>query len=86
MRSGAVLGRRRGAVRGLLLRTVLRWWRGTVFPTVASPVLAAVLSSFAVLFLHDRFGFSGIEATGHTVLGVLVSLLAVFRTQQAYGP
>ena len=59
-------------------------WRGTVFPSVMSPILFSVASSAAVLVAHDAYGFDGINPTAHTVLGVLVSFLSVFRTQQAY--
>ena len=59
-------------------------WKGTVFPSVASPVLASIFVSLSVVFLHDQFGFRGIDPIAHTVLGVLVSFLTVFRTQQAY--
>ena len=59
-------------------------WRGTVFPSVTSPVLFSIASSAVTLWMHDNYGFSGIDARAHTVLGVLVSFLAVFRTQQAY--
>lgn len=59
-------------------------WRGTVFPSVTSPVLCAAIASAIPLYLHESMGFNGIDPTPHTVLGVLVSFLAVFRTQQAY--
>ena len=59
-------------------------WTGTVFPSVASPVLCSIAVSVATLWAHETQGFSGIGTTGHTILGVLVSFLAVFRTQQAY--
>ena len=60
-------------------------WKGTVFPSVASPVLCSVVASAVALYIHDRLGFAGIDATAHTILGVLTSFLTVFRTQQAYG-
>lgn len=59
-------------------------WKGTVFPSVASPVLCSIFASALALFLYDYMGFAGIDPTAHTVLGVLVSFLTVFRTQQAY--
>jgi hypothetical protein len=55
-------------------------WRGTVFPTGFSPVM---FSAVIVLWLYLFRGFRGVDATAHTVLGVVVSLLIVFRTQQA---
>ena len=59
-------------------------WRGTVFPSVTSPILFSIASSAIALVLHDYYGFNGINPTAHQVLGVLVSFLSVFRTQQAY--
>lgn len=59
-------------------------WKGTVFPSVLSPSLASILVSLLVMYLYDFQEFKGIDPTAHTVLGVLVSFLAVFRTQQAY--
>ena len=58
-------------------------WRGTVFPSVLSPVLCSIFSAACVLWAHYWRGFRGIDSTAHTVLGVLVSFLTVFRTQQA---
>ena len=60
-------------------------WRGTVFPSVLSPILSTILASFFALWLHDETGFNGIDSTPHVIGGVLVSFLTVFRTQQAYG-
>ena len=57
-------------------------WRGTVFPAIVSPSLAAVAAAAATIYAHDTFGFAGIDATGHLMLGVLVSFLSVFRSQQ----
>lgn len=54
-----------------------------MFPAVVSPIFGAVIFSALALWLHNS-GFSGVDATAHSVLGVLVSLLVVFRTQQAY--
>lgn len=59
-------------------------WKGTVFPSVTSPMLYSILSSAIAIWLYNPEGFRGIDSTAHTVLGVLVSFLAVFRTQQAY--
>lgn len=59
-------------------------WRGTVFPAIVSPSLAAVAAAAATIYAHDTFGFAGIDATGHLMLGVLVSFLSVFRSQQGY--
>jgi len=59
-------------------------WKGTVFPSVTSPMLYSILSSAVAIWLYNPEGFRGLDATAHTVLGVLVSFLTVFRTQQAY--
>lgn len=59
-------------------------WRASVFPATVSPILFAVVASSFALILKETAGFPGIDATAHTVLGVLVSFLSVFRTQQAY--
>lgn len=56
-------------------------WTGTVFPSVASPVLCSVAVSVATLWAYESQGYTGIGTTGHSILGVLVSFLAVFRTQ-----
>ena len=50
----------------------------------AASALGSVASSAFTLWLHDTYDFMGIDTTAHSVLGVLVSFLAVFRTQQAY--
>ena len=60
-------------------------WRGTVFPAVVSPLIASAAASTAALIAHELYGFDGIDSTPHVIGGVLVSFLAVFRTQLAYG-
>ena len=59
-------------------------WRGTVFPAIVSPSLAAVATAGATIYAHETIGFAGIDATGHLMLGVLVSFMTVFRSQQGY--
>ena len=82
---GVDLGGRDVSQRPLNLDFVPRLgWKGTVFPSVASPLICSVVASAAALILHDQYGFTGINPTAHQVAGVLVSFLAVFRTQQAY--
>jgi putative membrane protein len=66
-------------------------WRGTVLPHVLGRV--GLLTGFCLaLYLLDETilrpagkPLPGLDATGHTVLGVALSMLIVFRTNSAYG-
>ena len=57
----------------------------SVLPYVVSPVLCSVLESCAAVFLLKKYHPAmPADPTGLNVLGVLLSLTTVFRTQQAY--
>jgi putative membrane protein len=65
-------------------------WRGTVLPHVLARVglvtgfcLVLYLLDELVLRPHDQ-GLPALDPIGHTVLGVALSLLIVFRTNSAY--
>jgi putative membrane protein len=66
-------------------------WRGTVLPHVL-PRAGLVTGFCLVFYLVDELvlrplgqDLPGLDPTGHTVLGVALSLLIVFRTNSAYG-
>ncbi len=66
-------------------------WRGTVLPHVLARVglltgwcLALVLLDEFVLIPADR-PLPGLNAIGHSILGVALSMLIVFRTNSAHG-
>ena len=66
-------------------------WRGTVLPYILARV--GLLTGFClVLYLLDELvlrpagnPLPGLDPTGHTVMGVALSMLIVFRTNTAYG-
>jgi putative membrane protein len=66
-------------------------WSGTVLPHVLARVglltgLCLALYGLNELVLRpQQRPLKGLEATGHTVLGVALSLLIVFRTNSVYG-
>jgi ion channel-forming bestrophin family protein len=65
-------------------------WRGTVLPHVLARV-GLLTFICLVLYLLDELvlrpvgrDLPGLDPTGHTVLGVALSMLIVFRTNSAY--
>jgi putative membrane protein len=69
-----------------------RWWRvvfsyrGTVLPAVIRPVAVFTLISLVLVLLdyyYDR-QLPHIDPVGHTILGVVLGLLIVFRTNSSY--
>jgi putative membrane protein len=66
-------------------------WRGTILPHVL-PRVGLLTAWCLVFYLLDELvllpagqPMKGLDPTGHTVLGVALSLLIVFRTNSAYG-
>jgi putative membrane protein len=66
-------------------------WQGTVLPHVL-PRVGFLTAWCLALYLFDELvlrpagsPLPGLEATGHTVLGVALSMLIVFRTNSSYG-
>lgn len=66
------------------------WWRllssvrGTVLPRIAVRVLIAGLLGLAVSVLADRGKHVAIAGSVHTLVGVALGLLLVFRTNASY--
>src|SRR6476620_10685908 len=60
-------------------------WHGTVLPAVLRPTLWFTVFT-AVLVLWDKYEYPlpQVDPVGHSVLGVVLGLLIVFRTNSSY--
>lgn len=60
-------------------------WHGTVLPAVTRPVVYFTLFTF-LLVVWDKYGMHlpEVDPVGHSVLGVVLGLLIVFRTNSSY--
>src|SRR5690606_8498113 len=66
------------------IRILLRL-RGSVVPRIAGRMVAVTLVAVAVTYLHlDRAVALAIPVTVHTIVGVALGLLLVFRTNASY--
>jgi len=67
-----------------------RWWsyfhyvKGSMVREIVARVMACVVWSVAVVFMHERFHAMDIPGTVHTLAGMSLSLLLVFRTNSSY--
>ncbi|MET0405408.1 MAG: bestrophin family ion channel, partial [Cystobacter sp.] len=67
-----------------------RWWtyfhylKGSMIRKIIYRVMACVAWSAAVVALHQEVRPMGIPATVHTLAGISLSLLLVFRTNSSY--
>jgi putative membrane protein len=57
--------------------------RGSVLPRLLWRTILVAIIGAAAAFLHDRFGFK-IPPIAHTMIGVALGLLLVFRTNTSY--
>jgi len=59
--------------------------KGSMVRQIFYRVLSCVAWSGAVVFVHERLGYSlAISSQGHTLIGVALGLLLVFRTNASY--
>jgi putative membrane protein len=58
--------------------------KGSLIPEITLRVLSCVIWAAAVVLIHRSIGHIDIPATVHTLLGVALGLLLVFRTNSSY--